>query len=101
MRAVWIPEARAAGPRRPAGPGSNRTEQHRPVPEHPRSIRDGRLASARPRLRTAAVVRRRGTCVTFYKLRVTPPGSGESTVIRVGPDAFANVTTCSGGLVVM
>src|SRR5437660_1444512 len=40
-------------------------------------------------------------CVTFYKLGVTPPGSGESAVIRVGPDAFANVTTCSGGLVVM
>src|SRR5438309_9563394 len=31
MRAVRIPEARPAGPRRPAGPGSNRTEQQRPV----------------------------------------------------------------------
>jgi len=40
-------------------------------------------------------------CVTFYKLRITPPGSGESAVIRVGPDAFANVTTCSGGLMTM
>jgi len=40
-------------------------------------------------------------CVTVYKLRITPPGSSGAAVIRVGPDAFANVVICSGGLVTM
>ena len=40
-------------------------------------------------------------CVTVYKLRITPPGSTGAAVIRVGPDAFANVVICSGGLVTM
>jgi len=40
-------------------------------------------------------------CVTVYKLRITPPGSTEPAVIRVGADAFANVVICSGGLVTM
>ncbi len=39
--------------------------------------------------------------VTVYKLRIMPPGSTGAAVIRVGPDAFANVVICSGGLVTM